>query len=48
MNARSAQRFTTVVTVDNRGRAHVPVPFNPDEVWGPKHRIAQRCAAVGA
>lgn len=38
MNPGSAQRFTTVVTVDNRGRAHVPVPFNPDDVWGPKPR----------
>jgi hypothetical protein len=37
MDAR-AQRFTTVVAVDDRGRAEVPVPFQPDEVWGPKSR----------
>jgi hypothetical protein len=26
------------VTVDRQGRTHVPVPFDPDEVWGPKPR----------
>ena len=24
--------------VDARGRTHVPVPFDPDEAWGPKPR----------
>jgi hypothetical protein len=30
--------FTAVVTVDGQGRTHVPVPFDPDDVWGPKPR----------
>ena len=38
MNAGHAQRFTAGVSVDNRGRTHVPVPFDPDEVWGAKSR----------
>ena len=33
-----SQRFTTTVTIDRQGRTHVPVPFDPDEVWGPKPR----------
>jgi hypothetical protein len=33
-----AQRFTATVTVDRQGRTHVPVPFDPDDVWGPKPR----------
>lgn len=32
------QRFTVTVTVDPQGRVRVPVPFNPDEVWGPRSR----------
>jgi Bacteriocin-protection, YdeI or OmpD-Associated len=32
------RRFVTEVTIDNRGRTHVRVPFDPDEVWGPKPR----------
>jgi Bacteriocin-protection, YdeI or OmpD-Associated/Domain of unknown function (DUF1905) len=34
----AARRFTTTVTIDRRGRFHVPVPFDPDEAWGPKPR----------
>ena len=33
-----SQRFTATVIVDRQGRTHVPVPFDPDEVWGPKPR----------
>jgi Bacteriocin-protection, YdeI or OmpD-Associated len=33
-----AKRFTATVTVDREGRTRVPVPFDPDEVWGPKPR----------
>jgi Bacteriocin-protection, YdeI or OmpD-Associated len=33
-----ARRFRVTVTVDRQGRTHVPVPFDPDEVWGPKPR----------
>jgi hypothetical protein len=32
------RRFTTTVTVDAKGRTHVPVPFDPDDAWGPKPR----------
>jgi Bacteriocin-protection, YdeI or OmpD-Associated/Domain of unknown function (DUF1905) len=32
------RRFTTTVTIDRRGRFHVPLPFDPDEAWGPKPR----------
>jgi hypothetical protein len=36
------RRFTAVASVDGRGRLHVPVPFEPDEAWGPKaqHHVA--------
>jgi hypothetical protein len=30
------QRFDAVVTTDSRKRVLVPVPFDPDQVWGPK------------
>jgi hypothetical protein len=33
-----ARRFTATVRVDGQGRTHVPVPFDPDEAWGPKPR----------
>jgi hypothetical protein len=35
------QRFDAVVTTDSRKRVLVPVPFDPDRVWGPKneHRV---------
>jgi hypothetical protein len=31
-----SMRFTTTVTTDGRRRVLVPVPFDPDEAWGPK------------
>jgi hypothetical protein len=31
-----ARRFVTAVTIDDKGRTRVPVPFDPDEAWGPK------------
>ena len=30
------QRFTATLTAGGRGRAFVPVPFDPDQVWRPK------------
>jgi hypothetical protein len=30
------QRFTVALVGDHRHRVLVPVPFDPDEVWGPK------------
>jgi bifunctional DNA-binding transcriptional regulator/antitoxin component of YhaV-PrlF toxin-antitoxin module len=38
----NAREYVTVVSVDAAGRVVVPVPFDPDEVWGPKprHHIA--------
>jgi hypothetical protein len=40
--ADASRRFTTTVAVDRQGRVRVPVPFDPDEAWGPKprHHIA--------
>lgn len=36
-----SQNYTAVVTIDRRRRVLVPVPFDPDETWGPKreHRV---------
>ncbi|MHB1137991.1 MAG: YdeI/OmpD-associated family protein [Microthrixaceae bacterium] len=36
------QRFTTVVVSDSRRRVLVPLPFDPDDAWGPKpaHSVA--------
>jgi hypothetical protein len=33
-----ARSYTTTVTTDRRGRVIVPVPFDPDAVWGVKSR----------
>jgi hypothetical protein len=35
------RRFEAVVTTDSKKRVLVPVPFDPDQVWGPKleHRV---------
>jgi hypothetical protein len=35
------QRFKAVVTTDSKKRVLVPVPFDPDQVWGHKleHRV---------
>jgi hypothetical protein len=37
----TAQRYTTTLTSDGRKRVMVPVPFDPDRVWGHKreHRV---------
>jgi Bacteriocin-protection, YdeI or OmpD-Associated len=32
------RRFRTTVAVDRQGRTRVPIPFDPDESWGPKPR----------
>jgi hypothetical protein len=32
------QRFTAIVAAAGRGKLLVPVPFDPDQVWGAKHR----------
>jgi uncharacterized protein YdeI (YjbR/CyaY-like superfamily) len=34
----SRERFTTTVAVDRSGRTQVPIPFDPDQTWGPKPR----------
>jgi hypothetical protein len=34
---RRSKRYSAVVTTDERRRVLVPVPFDPDEVWGRKH-----------
>ena len=31
-----AQQFTVTLVGDHRRRVFVPVPFDPDDVWGPK------------
>ena len=34
----SSTSYTAVVASDDGGRVLVPVPFDPDEAWGPKPR----------
>ena len=34
----NAQRFTTTVVAAPRGSVVIPVPFDPNDVWGPKTR----------
>lgn len=34
----TARRFTGTARTDDRGRVVVPVPFDPDQVWGVKSR----------
>ena len=34
----TTRRFTSTVGTSGRGRVFVPVPFDPDEVWGVKAR----------
>jgi len=45
----TARRFEAVVTTDDRSRVLVPVPFDPDQVWGPKrqHRVAGTVNGMG-
>jgi len=44
-----AKHFEAVVTTDDRRRVLVPVPFDPDQVWGPKrqHRVAGTVNGMG-
>jgi hypothetical protein len=44
-----SQRFTATVTVDRQGRTHVPIPFDPDEVWEakPRHHVTGSLAGCG-
>lgn len=43
------KRFKTVVTTDARRRVLVPVPFDPDDVWGakPEHHVAGTVNGLG-
>jgi hypothetical protein len=34
----TSRRFTATVEAAPRGHALIPVPFDPDDVWGPKPR----------
>ena len=45
----TSRRFTTVVQAAPRGHARIPVPFDPDTVWGskPRHHIAGTVNNVG-
>ncbi len=44
-----AMRFTATVTADRRRRVLVPVPFDPDHVWGrkPDHHVAGTVNGMG-
>jgi bacteriocin resistance YdeI/OmpD-like protein/uncharacterized protein DUF1905 len=33
-----AQRFTAILTAAGRGKLLVPIPFDPDQIWGAKQR----------
>jgi hypothetical protein len=37
----TARRFNATVSAGERGRVFVPVPFDPDQVWGtkPRHHV---------
>lgn len=37
----TARRYTATVSTGTRGRVFVPVPFDPDQVWGvkPRHHV---------
>jgi hypothetical protein len=41
--------FSATVTSDTKGRVLIPVPFDPDAVWGPKreHHVAGRVNGSG-
>ena len=43
------QRFTAKVAAASRGRAFVPVPFDPDQVWHrkPRHHITGTVNGIG-
>ncbi|MFD2794505.1 YdeI/OmpD-associated family protein [Promicromonospora vindobonensis] len=38
-----------VVRIDERGRTHVPVPFEPDDAWGakPRHHVTGTLNGLG-
>lgn len=42
-------KYDTIVTADPRGRVLVPIPFEPDDVWGSKerHRVAGTVNGMG-
>jgi bacteriocin resistance YdeI/OmpD-like protein/uncharacterized protein DUF1905 len=44
-----SKSFTTTVTSDSRGRVMVPLPFDPDEAWGPHtpHRLGGTVNGMG-
>ncbi|MGH3587470.1 MAG: YdeI/OmpD-associated family protein [Pseudonocardia sp.] len=44
-----SQRFSATVSVDRQGRTQVPVPFDPDELWGakPRHHVTGSIAGCG-
>lgn len=44
-----AERLYTATVTDHEGRVDVPVPFDPDEVWGakPRHHVAGSVAGMG-
>jgi len=41
------ERFRTTVAVDAHGRTRVVIPFDPDEVWGPKPRHSVTGSVAG-
>ena len=43
------QRFTATITAAPRGRAFIPVPFDPDRVWRakPQHHITGTVNGIG-
>jgi hypothetical protein len=45
----ATRSFTTIIGRDRRGRVLVPLPFDPDDVWGPKpqHRVGGRVNGMG-
>ena len=45
----ATREFTAVVDAGARGRVIVPVPFDPDYVWGtkPRHHVAGTVNAMG-
>jgi hypothetical protein len=44
-----SRSFTAVVTTDAKGRVLVPLPFDPDEAWGPRprHHVAGTVNGMG-
>jgi hypothetical protein len=43
------QQYTVTVAPTSRGRVLIPVPFNPDDVWGtkPRHHIHGTVSGMG-